>query len=88
MGLVGFCVDRGVLVTVAVAAACAVLVMVEVKGKCGKLEELVKCLAAMRTTETLVLVDRVTVQNDAKKKGELTVTLDLATLAEGKGARS
>ena len=63
------------------------LVPLQVRGKC-KLPQLAKCLAGMREAPTLILVERVTVANDAKKPGQLEVTLLLATLAEARRAGS
>ena len=58
-------------------------VPLQVRGKC-KLPQLAKLLAKIRQSETLVIVDRLTVSNDAKKPGQLEVTMVLATLAREK----
>ncbi|NQU75930.1 MAG: hypothetical protein HQ546_06425 [Planctomycetes bacterium] len=63
------------------------LVPMQVRGTC-KLPQLVKCLTEMRKAPTLVFVDRLTIENDAKKPGQLTVTMTLATLGELRRARS
>ena len=62
------------------------IVPLQVRGKC-KLPQLVKCLAAMRNAETLILVDWFSVANDEKKPGELEITMMLATLAEKEKAK-
>ena len=56
------------------------LVTLQVVGKC-KEPSLPACLAALRQAEMLLLVDKLSVTNDAKKPGELQVTWTLATLA-------
>ena len=61
--------------------------LLRVRGKC-KQAQLSKCLAGLRTADTPVIVDRLTVKNNAKKPGELEVTMMLGTLAEDKGAGS
>ena len=55
-------------------------VPLQIRGKCG-LQQLTRCLAGMRKAPSLVIVDRLTITNDLKKPGQLTVTLVLGTLA-------
>ena len=61
-------------------------VSVEVDGK-GKVDQLAKCLAAIRKTEQLIVVDRITAKNDQKKPGNLSLKLVLGTLAYEEGRR-
>ena len=61
------------------------LVALQVRGQ-FKLGQLTKCLAGMRAAPTLVMVDCLSISNDAKKPGNLDVTLTLTTLAEQQGA--
>ena len=53
----------------------------QIRAKC-KLPQLVKCLAGMRKSETLIIVDWFSVVNNEKKPGELEITMMVATLAE------
>jgi len=55
-------------------------VPLQIRGKC-MLQQLTRCLAGMRKAPSLVIVDRLTITNDLKKPGQLTVTLVLGTLA-------
>ena len=57
------------------------VVSLQVSGGC-KLPQLTKCLSALRKTETLVMVDRLSVTSDPKKPGQLKVTMVLTTLGE------
>jgi type II secretory pathway component PulM len=65
----------------------------QIQGKC-KVAQLAKCLAEMRKTKTLVILDRVTATAIQKKKkgkqeqGQLNVTLVLGTLVKGERGRS
>ena len=61
-------------------------VSVEVDGK-GKVDQLAKCLAAIRNAEQLIVVDRINVKNDQKKPGNLSLKLVLGTLAYEEGRR-
>jgi len=65
----------------------ATRVAVQVKAKC-KLDQLTKCLKGLSATPTLVMLDSLAVDNDAKKPGQLTVTLMFAAVAETAGGRS
>lgn len=57
------------------------LVPLQIRAKC-QLPQLVKCLAGMQKSETLILVDWFSVTNNEKKPGELEITMMVATLAE------
>lgn len=56
------------------------LVPLQVTGKC-QLPQLAKCLADIRKSDTLIVVDRVVANGNEKQPGQLEVTLLLATLA-------
>lgn len=62
-------------------------VPLQVRGKCN-VEQLAKCLAAMRNSKTLVIVDQLSVTNNQKQPGQLEVTIVLATLADQRRKRS
>ena len=57
------------------------IVPLQVRGKC-RLEQLAKCLAGMRKADTFIIVDRLSLNNDEKKPGQLDVTMVLVTLSE------
>jgi hypothetical protein len=56
-------------------------VSLQIRGKCPD-AQLPKCLAEFRNADTLVIVEQMSVANDEKSPGNLSVTLVLATPAE------
>jgi hypothetical protein len=56
-----------------------------IRGQCS-IDQLLKCLAAMRREDTLLIVDNLSVENDEKSPGKLTVTMVLSTLARKAGS--
>ena len=60
------------------------IVPLQVRGKCDQ-AQLAKCLAGLKTAESLVFVDRLTATNNEKKPGQLEIVMVLTTLARGEG---
>lgn len=69
----------------AVRDAGVTMVSLRVTGMC-QLPQLTKCLASLREAEQLVIVERIDVTADEKKPNQLSLTLTLATVAEGGGS--
>lgn len=59
-------------------------VPLEIRGQCG-LEQLTKCLAGMRKSDTLLILDRLSATGDDNGSGQLAVTMTLTTLARQEG---
>ncbi len=55
----------------------------QIKGKC-KVDQLAKFLGEMRKSESLMILDRFTVSGIQKKKGQLDLSMTIATLGKGK----
>ena len=62
------------------------VVPLQVRGKC-QLPQLAKCLAEIRRSDTLVMIDKISAATNDKSPGQLEVTIVLATLAEVGRAR-
>ena len=57
-----------------------VSVAIELEGNC-ETPQLIKCLDAMRQSESLIIIDSIDLTNSPQKPGKLTVKLVLSTLA-------